>query len=307
VTNKPQLDVFVNGRVCSLLIVAVLPTPWPWCGRASREGHEALLVAMADAGLACPHIPATPADEIDMNSDVALDGRIIRARFPGSCSRCAAAVARGVKCFHIPSAKTVTCMNCYNPVPSPWPPPPAPGVAGWSADVLSARRGRAGTSYAKGAEGEHVVGRLLDSACIGIGHVLHDRRLPESRRNLDHIVVTVAGVFVVDAKNIAGVPRHMDFGGSLTIDARLCVGRTDRTMWVEGVQSQAAAVREVARVDVLPILCFVGQPAPLTFTVRGVQVVDDSSLSGVVCHAGPLLPKRVSEIAVLLASVFRPA
>jgi hypothetical protein len=242
-----------------------------------------------------------------MDSGVALEGRIIRARYAGTCSLCAAAVARSEECFHSPSAKTITCMNCHSPVTSPWPPPPAPGVAGWSADVLSARRGRAGASYAKGAEGERAIGKLLDAACMGIGHVLHDRKLPDSKRNLDHIVVTSAGVFVVDAKNTVGVPRYMDFGGSLTTDERLWVGRSDETMWVEGVQSQAAAVREVAGVDVLPVLCFVDQPAALKFAVRGVRVVDETSLSGVVCQPGPLTPKRVSEIAVLLDSVFRPA
>ncbi len=242
-----------------------------------------------------------------MESGVALDGRMIQARFPGKCSRCAAAVAKGEACFHTPSTKTVMCMNCHSPATSPWPPPPAPGLAGWSADVLATRRGPNGEGHAKGAVGERVIGKALDAVCRGIGHVLHDRKLPGSKRNLDHIVVTAAGVFVVDAKNIAGVPRYMDFGGSLTTDARLYVGGTDRTMWVEGVQSQAAAVREVAGVDVLPVLCFVRQPASLKFTVRGVQVVDETSLPGVVCQPGPLLPKRVSEIAVLLDSVFRPA
>jgi hypothetical protein len=186
-----------------------------------------------------------------MDSDVALEGRIIRARFPGTCSRCAAAVAKREECFHNPSAKTVTCMNCHRPVTSLWPPPPAPGVAGWSADVLSSRRGSIGPRYAKGAEGERVVGKLLDTACMGVGHVLHDRKLPDSKRNLDHIVVTSAGVFVVDAKNTVGVPRYMDFGGSLTTDARLYVRRSgligDRSRQAPRCSSLAARYLGAAR------------------------------------------------------------
>jgi hypothetical protein len=137
--------------------------------------------------------------------------------------------------------------------------------------------------------------------------VLHDRKLPGSKRNIDHIVVVPAGVFVVDAKNINGVPRSADFGGSLTTDVRLCVGDSDRTMLVEGVLTLAAAVREVAGIDVAPVLCFVGQKAPLRFSVRGAEIVDETSLPGIVRQFGPLTAKTVSEIAGLLASAFRRA
>ena len=33
---------------------------------------------------------------------------------------------------------------------------------------------------------------------------LHDRRVPGTRGNIDHIVVGPAGVFVIDAKNYQG-------------------------------------------------------------------------------------------------------
>jgi hypothetical protein len=190
-----------------------------------------------------------------MDSGTTLEGRVIRAKYPSTCSRCFGAVEKGESCYWIASFKTVTCMTCHRPALSPWAPPPAPGLAGWSADVLASHRGSAGASYAKGAAGERVVGEVLDTACAGIGHVLHDRKLPGSKRNIDHVVVTGAGVFVVDAKNVAGVPRGVDFGGSLTTDARLYVGKTDRSTWVTGVQSLAAAAREAAGVPVTPILC----------------------------------------------------
>lgn len=151
------------------------------------------------------------------------------------------------------------------------------------------------------------MGELLEVACDGIGYVLHDRKLPGSKRNIDHVVVTGAGVFVVDAKNVAGVPKLADYGGSLTTDARLRLGNADRTMWVEGVQSLSAAVREVAGVNVVSILCFVDQSSPLYFTVRGVEVVDESTLPGIVRRQGPLTPVLVNDIAGRLASALRAA
>jgi hypothetical protein len=76
---------------------------------------------------------------------------------------------------------------------------------------------------------------------------------------------------------------------------------------VEGVLTLAAAVREVAGIDVAPVLCFVGQKAPLKFTARGVEIIDETSLAGIVRQPGPLTPKAVSEIAGKLATAFRSA
>jgi Nuclease-related domain len=182
-----------------------------------------------------------------------------------------------------------------------------PGSAGASADVRASQRGSSGAMWAKGAEGERIVGQALETACAGIGHVLHDRRLPGSKRNIDHVVVTGAGVFVVDAKNVKGTPRFANFGGTLTTDERLCIGRMDQTMMVEGVQSLGAAVREISKTEVTSVLCFVGQNVPLNFTVRGVLVTDEMSLGKIVQRAGVLTPQMVSVTAGLLASALRSA
>jgi hypothetical protein len=51
----------------------------------------------------------------------------------------------------------------------------------------------------EGRAGEERLGGLLDrlSGCV----VLHDRRVPDSRVNLDHLVVSPSGFFVVDSKH----------------------------------------------------------------------------------------------------------
>ena len=55
-------------------------------------------------------------------------------------------------------------------------------------------------AWATGAQGEERLGRQLDGH-VGDGvHVLHDRRIPPTKANIDHIVVCPSGVFVIDAK-----------------------------------------------------------------------------------------------------------
>jgi hypothetical protein len=64
-----------------------------------------------------------------------------------------------------------------------------------------------------GAQGERLVGGRLDAL---VGHdlaVLHDRRIPRTRANIDHVVVSRHGVFVVDAKKYKGRPALRVEGG----------------------------------------------------------------------------------------------
>jgi hypothetical protein len=61
-------------------------------------------------------------------------------------------------------------------------------------------------AWAAGADGEERVARALKEVESPSCRVLHDRLLnpSKSRTNLDHIVVSPAGVYLVDAKNWAG-------------------------------------------------------------------------------------------------------
>lgn len=58
-----------------------------------------------------------------------------------------------------------------------------------------------------GAAGEERLGcRLSDLAAEDL-RVLHDRRIPGSRANIDHLAVTPTGVWVIDAKKYQGRPQ----------------------------------------------------------------------------------------------------
>ena len=55
-------------------------------------------------------------------------------------------------------------------------------------------------AWAYGANGERALGNLLDPLRDEGLAVLHDRRIPGSKANIDHVVIAPWGVFVVDAK-----------------------------------------------------------------------------------------------------------
>jgi hypothetical protein len=94
--------------------------------------------------------------------------------------------------------------------------------------------------------------------------VLHDRRMPASRGNIDHLAVTPRGVFVIDVKHDSGRLERRNLGNAIRPDVRLYVGGCDRTMLLHGVEDQAEVVRDVLSpawfVDspVRGALCFTG-------------------------------------------------
>lgn len=133
-----------------------------------------------------------------------------------------------------------------------------------------------------GALGEEKVGAVLDGAAeLGV-HPLHDRRMPRSRANIDHLVVAPTGVWVVDAKRYtSGRLQRRDVGGWLRAEERLFVGRRDVTHLLDGVLAQAAAVtaaltgERFADIPVHGVLCFVDTELRLfakPFEMRGVLV-----------------------------------
>lgn len=171
------------------------------------------------------------------------------------------------------------------------------------------------TAWKVGAEGEERVAEVLCDL-VGI-EALHDRLVPGSRANIDHVAVGPAGVAVVDAKKYkAGSAVEIkDRGSLLRPDPRLYVGGRDQTKLVEAVQGQVEVVRralgpELADVPVRGLLCFVGatwgawkRPK----TVRGVTAVWPLGLPKVVAPAGPHGPDDVARIADHLRQRLRPA
>lgn len=128
-------------------------------------------------------------------------------------------------------------------------------------EVTITPESQATKAWATGADGEERVAAVLADV-PGI-EVLHDRRVPGSKANIDHIVVGSAGVFVIDAKKYEGSIEIVDKGSWLRTDVRLYVAGRDRTKLVDGVLRQVEVVRNVlgdefASVPVMGVLCFIG-------------------------------------------------
>lgn len=132
-------------------------------------------------------------------------------------------------------------------------------------------------AWSTGAAGEERVGRELVRVASSHVRVAHDRRIRGTRANIDHLVVTGDGVWVIDAKKYKGRPTLRVDGGILRPRIeRLFVGSRDQTKLVDGVVWQMKKIEDVVDVPVLGALCFVDADWPLlggAFSVCGVEVL----------------------------------
>ena len=143
-------------------------------------------------------------------------------------------------------------------------------------------------SWATGAEGEVATAALLDPLVPLGAVVLHDRRIPGSRANVDHIVVSPGGVFVVETKSYKYEVGSRN--GVLTTGGR-------RTGAVAEVRREAAAVERVVDRPVIPLIV-VHRARVSVRTVDGIRVLRPSELQAAITgHPAVLSPAEVSELA----------
>ena len=169
------------------------------------------------------------------------------------------------------------------------------------------------TAWNSGALGEERLGQGLDARASDTVRLLHDRRIPGTRANIDHLAVTPAGVLVIDAKRYVGQrPALVVEGGLLRPRVeKLRVGSRDQTKLVDGVIKQVDLVSGIVG-DALPVrgfLCFIEADWPLiggAFTVRGVDVLWPKKLYPRLAAAGPF-DGSVGETHALLAAALPPA
>jgi hypothetical protein len=162
-------------------------------------------------------------------------------------------------------------------------------------------------AWDRGAEGERKLARMLEQRTADHGVVLlHDRRVPGSRANIDHIAIGRPGVFVIDAKRYSGRIAVERRGGLLSPrTSHLIVGGRDQTKLVDGVLAQAEVVSAAlvaaghAAVPVLPVLCFVDGDWPFMprLEVRGVPIIWPRQTAKLCCGDGPLNPASVETVA----------
>ncbi len=154
---------------------------------------------------------------------------------------------------------------------------------------------------------------MLSSMAGPTLRVLHDRRIPGTRANIDHLMVCPSGVFVVDAKRYRNVRPALRVQGGLIRPRQelLFVGGRDRVKLVDGMRKQLglvqAALSDQADVPVHGVLCFVGANWPViggSFTVQGVAAVRPKKLKTVLAAPGPLDADRIADLQWQLHEAF---
>ena len=272
----------------------------------------------------------------------------MKLRYPGLCRVCGAELAARQEAIYERASKSVRCVACPTAVDpakvrgeleaGPEPAVLDAGVAGASAareyerrkakreERIRARHPKLGglilalsddpqstKAWESGRKGEVTLGARLDEQTSEALLVLHDRRIPGTKANIDHIVVTAGGVFVVDAK------RYVDKRPELRVEGgilrprveKLVVGGRDRTKLVDGVLSQVERVRAVLGDEDVPVagvLCFVEADWPLVgafFSTRGVRVVSPRRLSKILAESGGGVD--VASVRDRVAAAFLPA
>lgn len=172
---------------------------------------------------------------------------------------------------------------------------------------------RSDRAWATGAQGERRVAESLELAAAEGVIALHDRKVPGSKANIDHIAVGPTGVYVIDAKKYSGKLETRDVGGLFRTDQRLFIAGRDRTKLVLAMEWQVAAVAKVVG-DATPvhaILCSVSTDwSMLTIrppVVRGVTVAWPKAMRKIVSQEGPLGAEEIESLARRIAKALPPA
>ena len=169
------------------------------------------------------------------------------------------------------------------------------------------------SAFHSGERGEQAVAASLEQRTArGPAIVLHDRRMPCGRGNIDHLAVAPSGVYVIDAKNIRGKVRVANplFGGQ-----RLMINGRDRSALIDGLDRQVHAVRGVlaaggrAEVPVQGVLCFTTADLPLlgTLNMRGHLLLYRRALGRRLNASGPLGHPAIETLARLLVDALPSA
>ena len=224
--------------------------------------------------------------------------KLLTLRNDDMCARCSARIAAGSTAWWDPSSGSLICAVCEPvqqlcPVPQPT------------------------TSWTRGAAARRRLARGLDVELVDDAIILHDRTVPGARGDIDHIVVSAAGVWLVDARTFSGRVRRRGLGGWSSGGDRLIVGKHNCTKLVDAMGWQVAAVRaqldyvDLGELPVHPVVCLTSStwgwlakpfrvgdvlvtwPAALITAIsndRADRLLDGSTIDLLAAHLGSSLP-----------------
>lgn len=284
----------------------------------------------------CHKSPPRPTSVASVGSAEPVGGKVMRLRYGGLCIRCGLPLEKGVAAVYDAVSQTVRCVECPTGFTQT-----VVAVVGGNAGSSALQRSermranreqrirerhgdllggfflwmnptsRSAQAWAAGAAGERKLAEAL-STVPGV-QALHDRRVPRTRGNIDHIVVGPAGVFVVDAKNYRGLIQILDRGGMFSTDHRLYVGRRDCSRLADQMGWQVQAVERalsaagVGGTSVTPVLCFVDGQWPLSRppeSFKGVRLEGLRSIKQLVAGRKTLDSAAVDRVTRSLLTAF---
>jgi hypothetical protein len=271
-----------------------------------------------------------------------MPSRTLKLRRPDVCAVCSKDIQAGEMGWWDPAAKTVMCPDCHELTVAGanvrGSATPDRGTAGSSAGreherrrtkretrVRNAHRHIGGLllwladepqherAFKTGQLGEVAVGESLEKRTAeGPAVVLHDRRMPLGRGNIDHIAVAPTGVYVIDAKAHSGTVR---IAKPLFVATKLPIAGRDHTKLIDGLDRQVAAVRDAldrsdhASVRVQGVLCFTNAdlPALRTLTMRGHLLLYRKALAKRLNSDGDLGPAEIDLVTRAITTELPPA
>jgi hypothetical protein len=191
-----------------------------------------------------------------------VEGALPRAATCGDCGR---KLRRGTDAVHSADLAHVLCLECVDLTTMHSLGTPGAGArrehakrsARHQTKVRTAHPRLGGLLLALGDDPQHVVawqvgavgeegfGRRLSSVASPDLKVLHDRKIPRSAANIDHLAVTPETIWVLDAKRYRGKVETRRGGLFSTRPPDLYVGGRNQTKLVEGVKRQVDIVEEL--------------------------------------------------------------
>lgn len=162
-----------------------------------------------------------------------------------------------------------------------------------------------------GAEGEQNLAALLAKRCPDVP-MLHDRAVPHSKANIDHIAIAPTGVYVIDCKRYKG---KIEVATPLFSKQKLKINGRDRTKLIDGLDKQVGHVKAAlagldAGVPINGCLCFVapegfladvGLPVWRTLKIRGYPLYYGKRLAKRLNEPGPITGEGTHEVWATLA------
>lgn len=169
------------------------------------------------------------------------------------------------------------------------------------------------TAFRTGEQGEIAVATTIQNAVEKVdGFVLHNRRMPRGRGDIDHIAITASGVYVIDAKAVTG---SVEVRRRWSKPPQLFIGGRDCTKYLDGLDRQIETVHDALQdgdlgsVPIQAVLCFTRADLPLlrTVEVRGHLLVYRKALAKRLTSSGPVKHEHCASAAATLAAALRPA